>query len=89
MPHFMLYCIDHPNKLDLRKATREAHLAYVRGSGKLEFGGPLADDDGKMIGSLVVIEAASREDAENFVANDPYSQAGLFQTTTITRFMKP
>ena len=30
MALFMLACFDKPNSLELRMATREAHLAYVR-----------------------------------------------------------
>ena len=33
MPLFVLHCLDKPNSLDLRMATRQAHLAYAaRGS---------------------------------------------------------
>ena len=81
---FVIYAKDKPNAAELRQATREAHIAYVRGSGKMLFGKPLLNDEGGMIGSLVRIEAANRAEADEFVANDPYSKAGLFETLELT-----
>lgn len=83
--HFMLHCLDKPDMLETRKATRPAHLDYVRGSGVMEFGKPLADDEGNPIGSIIIIEADNRKAAEDFAANDPYALAGIFESVTITR----
>ncbi len=87
--NFMIYALDKPNSLELRQATRQAHLDYVRGSGKMELGAPLLDDDDNMIGSLILIDVANRQEAEEFSKNDPYVQAGVFETVTITKFKKP
>jgi uncharacterized protein YciI len=85
---FHLCCVDKPDSLELRLATRESHLAYVSGhTEKLVLAGPLLSDDGEaMQGSLFIINAASREEVENFTDQDPYNQAGLFGEVTITRF---
>ncbi len=82
---FMIYALDKPDSLELRMQTREAHLEYVRGSGKMEFGKPLVDDGDMMIGSIIIINVADRAEAEDFAANDPYQKAGLFQNVTIKR----
>ncbi len=87
--HFMIYALDKPNALDLRLKTREAHLEYVRGSGKMELAMPLLDEDENMKGSLIIIEAENREEAEEFSRNDPYKQAGLFESVVIERVKKP
>ena len=71
--------------LETRNSTRPAHLDYVRGSGIMEFGKPLADDAGNAIGSVIIIKIDSREEAEKFAANDPYALAGIFESVTITR----
>jgi hypothetical protein len=64
--------------------AREAHLAYVRGFGdKLRLGGPMLDDNGDMAGSLVIMEAESRAEAEAFNAADPYTLAGLWERVDI------
>lgn len=87
--NFMIYALDKPGALELRKETRQAHLDYVRGSGQMDFGAPLLDDDGNMVGSIILIEAANRKEAELFSENDPYTKAGLFETVTITAYKKP
>ncbi len=87
--HFMIYALDKKDALETRMATRQDHLDYVRGSGKMELGAPLLDEDDNMIGSLILINVADRDEAEAFSANDPYVKAGVFETVTITRFKKP
>ena len=87
MPMFVLHCLDKPGALDLRMATREAHLAYVRPQMHLlKLGGPLLDEKGDMAGSLMIVEVADRAAAEAFSANDPYTKAGLWQKVEITPF---
>ena len=43
MAHFVLICQDKPASLDLRMATRDAHLAYAKASGCVRAGGPFLD----------------------------------------------
>ncbi len=80
---FTLICLDHPGALELRQATREAHLAYVRETGAVEQAGPFLDPDGQMIGSLVILNVDTEEAAALWAANDPYAQAGLFQSVQV------
>ena len=87
MPHFVLTCIDKPESLALRMATREAHLAWVRGRiGELKLGGPFLDDKGDMAGSLMILEEADLAAAQAFSAEDPYTKAGLWQSVDIRPF---
>jgi uncharacterized protein YciI len=79
MPLFMLACFDKPEALDLRMATREAHLAYVReNAGAVKLAGPMLDEADGMAGSLFILEVADRAAALAFNAADPYQKAGLF-----------
>ena len=78
-----LVCYDKPGKLSLRLETREAHLAYADETGKTLMAGPFLDEQGKMCGSLVVLNVADLAEAEDWVANDPYAKAGLFDSVTI------
>lgn len=83
---FALICKDKPGSLELRLASRPAHLEYLNGlndRGVLKFAGPLLGDDGKPAGSLVAIEAADRAAAEAIAAADPYAEAGLFASVEI------
>jgi uncharacterized protein YciI len=86
MPLFTLTCIDKADALDARMATREAHLAYVRGRDDVKLGGPFIDADGKMAGSLLIIEAADLAAAQAFAAADPYKTAGVFESVEIREF---
>jgi uncharacterized protein YciI len=84
MPHFIFTGIDRADGLDARMAAREAHLAYVRGQPEIVvLGGPLLDDDGKMIGSILVLDLPDMAAARDFIANDPYGQAGVFETSDL------
>jgi uncharacterized protein len=81
---FALICADKPNSLDLRVATRPAHVAFLDGLGTaLKAGGPFTDDQGNMNGSLIIIEAADRAAIEAIAAEDPYAKAGLFSSVEI------
>ncbi|MBL6432328.1 MAG: YciI family protein [Alphaproteobacteria bacterium] len=81
---YALICTDKPGALDVRKANREDHLAFLAAMGdKLKAAGPFLDDDGGMTGSLVVIEAASRDEALAVSQEDPYARAGLFESVEI------
>ncbi|HEV7385755.1 MAG TPA: YciI family protein [Phenylobacterium sp.] len=87
MPLFTLMCFDKPNALDLRMATREAHLAYVRENlAMVKLAGPMLDADDDMAGSLFVVEAADRAAVEAFSAADPYQKAGVFGQVEIRGF---
>ena len=85
MPLFVLTCIDKPNSLELRMATREAHFAYAGGlpAGLIRLGGPFLDEKGDMAGSLIIIEAEDMAAAEAFSLADPYRKAGLFERVDI------
>lgn len=81
---FALYCTDRPASLDLRMATRPAHLAYLEGfMGQIMVGGALMDPEGKAAGTMIVIDVPDRAAAEAFAAGDPYAKAGLFESTVI------
>ena len=81
---YILLCRDKPDSLEVRMANRDAHIEYAGQAGdRLKFAGPLLDDDGLMCGSMIVVEAASKEAAELVAANDPYNRAGLFESVEI------
>jgi uncharacterized protein len=84
MALFALICIDKPDSLALRMATREAHFAWARGLGRtIRLGGPFLDDAGEMAGSLIIIEVEDMAAARAFHDADPYKRAGLFERVEI------
>jgi uncharacterized protein YciI len=82
---FVVICIDKPDSLALRLATREAHFAYARGmpAGFIRMGGPFLDKAGEMTGSMILVEAPDIEAVRAFNAADPYTLAGLFRWVEI------
>jgi uncharacterized protein len=81
---FALICTDKPDHLALRTEKRPEHLVYLQSLGDgLKAAGPFTDDAGSMNGSLVIISAQDRSEAEMIAARDPYAVAGLFQSVEI------
>lgn len=84
---FAISCHDKPNSVELRMATRPAHVEYLKAAGgRLKIAGPLMSggSDPHPIGSLIVIDAASEAAVQLFADNDPYATAGLFEKVDIT-----
>jgi len=88
--NFLLYCVDKPNHGHVRTENRPAHVDYLKSNiDRIVIGGPMLSDDGAaMLGSMLVIEAADRAEAETFAAGDPYAKAGLFESVTIQAYKK-
>ena len=79
---------DNPGALQTRLDNRDAHVAYLKSSGAVAQAGPLLDDEGQMIGSLVILEVADMAEAEAWVAGDPYGKAGLFASVELIPWNK-
>ena len=88
MPFFMMVCTDKPGALELRKTTREEHLAYVRDTGCVVQAGPLLDNAGEMAGSLIVLDLPDMDSATAWGMNDPYAKAGLFADVRLQEWKK-
>lgn len=84
---FLRLCIDKSDGLDLRKAHRDDHRAYL-GSGVAHIvqAGPLLDEQGDMAGSMIIVDADSLDDVRRFHDNDPFTRAGLFQDVRLYRW---
>jgi uncharacterized protein YciI len=80
-----IMCFDKPGHVDLRMKNREEHLEWIqRPDIELKYAGPmLADDKETPIGSLIIAEVESLENARATFAEDPYNKAGLFERVVI------
>ena len=71
--HYAFVGYDRPNGLARRMAARPEHLQHLESLGeRLILAGPFLDDKGDMVGSIMVIEADSQEDAEATFGRDPF-----------------
>lgn len=85
VPSFAIHCIDKPLQRDLRMATRPQHLAYLEAALEhIILAGPLLDDEGLPIGSMLLTNFPDRKAAVAFAAADPYALAGLFSSVAVT-----
>jgi len=89
----MAYIIQTRDKGDfghVRAEWRAEHLDYLdKNKSKLLAAGALVDDDGSGgHGGVIIVDTDDREEAESFIANDPFSRAGLFECVNVTRWRK-
>jgi uncharacterized protein len=89
MPLFSILCHDRPDAGSLRADTRPRHLEYLERIGDALFlAGPMLGEDGAPKGSIVIVDMADLDSAKAFAATDPYAEAGLFESVTVTGFRK-
>ena len=84
---FVIIGYDGPDGQAKRKLHRQAHLERVDPldkAGKVVLAGPFTDQ----AGSLIIIEAASLEEAKAFAAGDPYVTQGVFARYEVHPFMQ-
>ncbi len=79
---------DNAGALEIRKANRDAHLAYAAESGIVSQAGPFLDDAGNMCGSLLILDVEDMAAAQSFADNDPYAKAGLFESVELIAWKK-
>lgn len=87
---FVIFAIDCDDAGGLRKEYRQAHIDYMQAHPlTIESAGPLVADDGTTpIGSLIILEADNRREAESYSDGDPYTKAGLFKEVRIEAYKK-
>jgi uncharacterized protein YciI len=87
---FAIFALDRPDSGSLRADNRPAHLEHLdRYAAKLLAGGAvLADDAATPVGSLIVFDSEDRTEVEAFIAADPFSKAGLFESVSIYPWRK-
>ena len=84
-----IHCLDKPDGETLRSSTREKHLTHLRESGRVQMAGPLlappaeGDNEGKRIGSLLLVYGDTLEEVRAWASSDPYSKVGLFDKVII------
>jgi len=89
----MLWAISRvagPDFAAMREKGLQAHLDYLRSQKNILVvsGATLTDDGKEVTGSLLVVNAGSRAEAQAFVDGDPFQKAGMFPSVTITRMRK-
>ncbi|GAN78722.1 YciI family protein [Acidocella aminolytica] len=94
MPLYILHAKDKPGSLQLRLDHYAAHRMFLEeqdeaGTVSVLMSGPLQTDDGEqMTGSLLLLEAPSRDVIERFIAEDPFTREGVWGEVNVSRFYR-
>ena len=85
---FVFHLLDRPGAAPLRDAVRPQHKAYLAAvAERIAFAGPLLSDDGlQMVGSLLAIDFDSRESAQRWQQDEPFTRAGVYASVAIHPF---
>ena len=81
---FILTAYDGPDMLEKRMEVRPHHLENMsRVRGKVLCAGGLLDDEGKMKGSVLVMDFDSREVLDEYLAGEPYIVEKVWQDVRV------
>lgn len=86
---YTFFLLDKPGSGELRQRIRPAHKTYLAAMAqRIAFAGPLVADDGQtMLGSLLAIDFDSRDAAQAWLAEEPFTRAGLYASTNVHAFV--
>ena len=83
---FIIKAYDGEGMLDKRMEVRPRHLEGIeRIKEHVICAGGLLDDEGKMKGSVLIMEYESREQLDEYLANEPYVQENVWQKIEVER----
>jgi uncharacterized protein YciI len=83
---FLAIARDYPDALERRMAVREEHIARgneMRDRGELLFAVAILDEDSKMIGSLCVLDMASRHNVDEWLKSEPYVTGNVWENIEV------
>lgn len=88
---FLLVAFDgtDPGALERRMKVRENHLhkiSLLKKNGEFKCGGAILDDDGKMIGSMIIYDYPDRQSLDASLQNEPYFTEGIWKKIEIRPF---
>ena len=83
---FIIKAYDGAGMLDKRMEIRPRHLEGIeRIKEHVICAGGLLDDEGKMKGSVLIMEYENREQLDEYLANEPYVQENVWQKIEVER----
>ena len=83
---YAIVCKDKADTKPVRMAGLKEHLAHLdEVFARVALACPLLEEDGGFKGSLVVVSATDKADAQAFIVDDPYYKAGIWETVEISR----
>jgi uncharacterized protein YciI len=85
---YAIVCFDRPDSASLRDAHRAAHQKFLsENANRIVFGGPLKNTpEGASTGALIVVDCATREEAEALIGADPFYRGGVYESVAVRAF---
>jgi uncharacterized protein YciI len=85
---YAIVCYDRPDSAALRDAHRSAHQEFLKANAaKIAFGGPLKNAaEGPSTGALIVVDCATRAEAEALIGADPFYRNGVYESVAVRAF---
>ena len=81
---FIVKAYDGEGMLEKRMAVRPRHLEGMKKLGKhILCAGGLLDDEGRMKGSVLVLEFDSRAELDGYLASEPYVTEKVWETVEV------
>ena len=77
---------DDPGAMERRLASREAHLKMgdeMEAAGNRWYGAAILDDDGKMIGSMAVMDFPSEQELNDWLRQEPYVIGDVWRSVEV------
>lgn len=85
---FVAIAWDGPDGMAIREAERDPHFAYIESIvDRIAVAGPLKDEAGTNIGSLLVYDVDTIAHAESLLHGDPYFKVGLWDRWSVHPFL--
>ena len=90
---YVIHAYDHTDAdaPKRRMAIRPAHFDYVRqlkADGQFVLGGALLDPDGRMIGSMLILDLETDEQLTQYLNTDPYIVQGVWDKIDVKPFRR-
>lgn len=91
MNQYLITAFDSPkeNALDHRMNIRPYHLEGVKKmkeKGNFIIGGAILNDDGKMIGSTMILQFEDPQELQNWIDSEPYIQQKVWEKFEVKPF---
>ncbi|MBV8277692.1 MAG: YciI family protein [Verrucomicrobia bacterium] len=84
---FTILCTFRPGGQAEAKQRRLEHYQFLRKvKGSIVEGGPLLGPDGFPTNMLIVVDCENEDAAKSFIAEEPYTNNGLFESVSIRRW---
>lgn len=91
MNQYLITAYDHTDEgaVDRRMAVRPHHLDKVKElkeNGNYVVGGAMLNDEGKMIGSTMILQFETEEELDAWKRSDPYITQNIWETFDVKPF---